>query len=267
MEMVGEMISQVGEYKCFEEAQRSLLYQRVSRKNTLHNWIYLRLHFPRLSQCPRSFHSALTQCFRDSHILQASGWHRQVCLHASSPCWLLFPPIGITPLRVKVAVEMVSAHEGMESVSATTATGHPRKVVMGHLLPFGCGVHQIHHPMVLHWVHRFQVHRHPNHHLDQHRRQDYSKISSDLGCAAPGLGWMEETGSVNGSWQKIPMCSWYVEVVWSLCKVFSSRTSDKRRATSPGSSTLWLKYEMTPSDKFLLLTDSFLVDWALVPCV
>ena len=37
METVGEMISQVGEYECLEEAQRSLLYQRVSRKNTLHN--------------------------------------------------------------------------------------------------------------------------------------------------------------------------------------------------------------------------------------
>ena len=61
--------------------------------------------------------------------------------------------IGATPLRVKVAVERVSAHEAMESAGATTAMGHPRTVVIRHLL------RQMHHPMVLHRVHCSQVRR------------------------------------------------------------------------------------------------------------
>ena len=37
METVGEMISQAREYERLEGAQRSLLHQLVSRKNTMYN--------------------------------------------------------------------------------------------------------------------------------------------------------------------------------------------------------------------------------------
>ena len=76
-----------------------------------------------------------------------------------------------------MAVERVGAHEVMENASAATAMGHPRKVVMAPIA-------------VWMWSppNASPDGPPPGPPLpDQHRRQDYSKISNDLGCAAPAL--------------------------------------------------------------------------------
>ena len=162
----------------------------------MHNWIYLRLHFPRLSQCPRSFHLYKRPDDTDKFVY-TPPLLVDSCLRPSPPLlrgwrWLWRGWMRMKGWRVRVQRGRWATQGqwwwgtycrlDVESAKCTTRWSSP-----GPPLP-GSSSSQ-----------------------STSRSASSPRLLEDLEwlrVCCPGLDWIEGTGSVNGIWQKTVRKMW-----------------------------------------------------------